>query len=187
MNNLQKNECDNENKICYDSFIGPIDNIKEREIFYISFAKRAEIDIADFSYSTNRNKKTFGHLFYLKNSNVKVKETFEKHENLKMLFNIGSYIEYIKFLPMLVNKDYKLGKTTGYYIKYSQGDLCLSDPSRNYTSYLFNICDKYTNNNYPMYKFKMNNNCTFVFEWKSKYGCKSCNLDETEKNYVIFS
>jgi len=182
---VQNNECLGENKLCYDSFIGPIDNVKEREFFYISYSRRNEIDINDFSYSTSKNKKPEGHIFYLKNSNIKEKQNFDKHENLKTLLNIGNYIEYIKALPLMTNKQYRFGKLDGYYMKYAQGDVCLSDPSKNYTSYLFVICDKFSNQNYPVFKMKSTDNCTFYFEWKSRYGCKSCNLDETEKHEVI--
>jgi len=183
---IQNNECQGETKLCYGSFIGPIDNVKEREFFYISYSKRDEIDISDFSYSTNKNKKPEGHIFYLKNSNAnyKEKQNFEKHENLKTLLNIGNYLEYIKALPLMTTNEYKFSKTDGFYLKYSQGDVCLSDPKKNYTSYIFVICDKFSNQNYPIYKMKSTDNCTFYFEWKNKYGCKSCNLDDTEKHYV---
>ncbi len=186
LNSIQNIECEGDNKLCYDSFIGPIDNVKEREFFYISYSKRDQIDIADFSYSTSKNKKPEGHIFYLKNSNINIKnnQNFEKHENLKTLLNVGNYIEYIKALPLMTNRNYKLGKTDGFYIKYAQGDVCMSDPKKNYTSYLFVLCDKFSNYNYPIYKMKSLDNCTFYFEWKSRYGCKSCNLDDTERHYV---
>lgn len=181
---IQTRECNSDNKICYNTFIGPIDNMKEKEIFYISYAKRDQIDISDFSYTTSKNKKDKAHIFYLKSSNISEKHNFEKHENLKNLLNVGNYIEYIRALPLMTHKENNREKTNGVYIKYSQGDTCLNDPQQNYTSYLFIICDKFSNENYPLYKMKTPDKCTFFFEWKTRYGCKSCNLDDTDKVYV---
>jgi hypothetical protein len=188
---LEKNkllECQNDDKLCYDSFIGPIDHLRENEIFYLSFNKRSKIDIKDFSYSTSQNKKPEGHIFYLKNSknisnNYNSNDKGEKHENLKIILNVGNNIEQIKVLPYLKSK-YDDGKVTGYYIKYSNGDLCSFSEKTNqkkyFNSYVFVICDKFTYNTSPIFKEKSEDKCTIYFEWRTLYGCKICNKDEIE-------
>lgn len=192
MEKNKKSICEQDDKLCYDSFIGPIDHLRENEIFYFSYNKRSKIDIKDLSYSTSQNKKPEGHIFYLKNSkniqnnlnngNINLNDKSEKHENLKIILNVGNYIEQIKALPYL-NYKFDDSKLSGYYIKYSNGDLC--DTNKNgekkyFNSYVFVICDKYTYNTSPIFKEKSDNKCTIYFEWRTLYGCKICNNDETD-------
>lgn len=180
----KKKACSQDNKLCYENFLGPIDHLREREMFYISYNKRSNIDIKDFSYSTIHNKKNLGHIFFLKNSK-KISDHFnekEKHENIKIILNVGNYIEEIKALPYLTYSSKE--KITGYFIKYSDGDLCSIDEKtkrkKYFNSYVFVLCDKFGSKTSPEFKIKSEDKCTIFFEWRTSFGCKVCNKDETD-------
>lgn len=181
--------CDsNSNEICYNNhkFIGPIHDIVKNDIFFMSFDKSDKISVDDFSYVRNKSFNEFGYIFGLfeHHNKTHLQRDLILNENFKIIKNLGSKISKI----ILSSGSPAIENTyPGFLIKYSDGDQCLSNPEISYTSYIFVICNKNANYNTPKLISKLNNNCTFIFEWENKFGCPSClkeNIESVKVNII---
>ena len=192
--------------LCYEnSFIGPV-NIKldlkeneERDLFFISLFEPKEINIYDFNHDDKSNEIKTGLIFGLFNSNnFQSKIETNKlglnltNSNMKIKKNLASSIKKIEILPKSIDANRKLG----LFIEYEEGDICLTDSTKKYKSYLYLKCNKYEISSPKLIKTK-DNNCTYIFEWPSPNACKNCLTKEINfydkgtcrygKRMIIFS
>lgn len=79
----------------------------------------------------------------------------ESHKNVSL--NIGS----VGTGPYLDKGRLKL--------KYENGDICKADPSKRYTTEIYFECDTFDYFPYP--NLIAREDCTFIFEWKTKFAC----------------
>ena len=180
--------------LCYEnSFIGPISNITvqdegqsstSHDLFFISLFEPKTVNIYDFSYDEEANKYKQGHIFGLFSVNNPVSEqennntdVFMDHnitfQNVKIKKNIAAQINKIQLVPKTIDSNKRLG----IVIDYTEGDICLSDPSKRYKTYLYLKCNKYEISTPRLVKVK-DNGCTYIFEWNSPYICKNCITSE---------
>lgn len=183
--------CNESSEICYKNFIGPINDHKNHDLFFISFNEREKINVQDFSYilDTSSPIKESGYLFGLFNNrntkNIDDTDNIIKIDNIKILKNLGTKLDKVLLIPGI---PYTHNISYGIMLNYKNGDICLDDPSKNYTSYLFISCAKFGYYTSPKYLGKVNNNCTYIFEWENRYGCPVClrkNTTEYPVNYFL--
>jgi hypothetical protein len=168
------------------SFIGPIIDNTDSSYYFISHKKLFNFTTNDFSYLELDVHIKKGHIFGLKKpsiiKNPKIGDKSILDENMRILVNMGSRIEYVKLIKNF---------TSGIIVKYTDGDVCQEDPTKRYSSYLIITCDKrkkYSNSNslpFILKKIKTND-CTKVFNWRTKYGCRSCLKKEVSPVKVKF-
>jgi hypothetical protein len=188
-----------DHKQCKHKFIGPIfsqnesdEEEEENNIFYLSLNNKDKLEVKDFTYAKENNICSSGHafaLFEFKNctqSELEDSKDYEFTSHTKILKNLGSKIDKITLIPAA---PFLNSVNPGISIKYSNGDICLSNPNLRYSSYIFLTCDKSGIYYPPKYIGKLNHNCTFVFEWETRSGCPSClrkNLNPVPvKNYFF--
>jgi hypothetical protein len=102
---------------------------------------------------------------------------------------LGSKIEKIVLIP---GEPFLHSVNPGIVIKYSTGDICIDNPNLRYSTYIFLTCDKSGIYYPPKFIGKINNNCTFFFEWETRNGCPSClkkNLNpvQVKLNMIIYN
>lgn len=135
--------CKEEISVCSENFVGPIKSQLQKEekddIFYISFNEKSnflklfkdDIKTVEYSYEEALDENITGHIFGFLNKDH-ISRTIEegntkRTENLKILKNLGSQINYVMLSP--INKDSLLEVDTGIFINYNLGDVCLANPS----------------------------------------------------------
>ena len=189
---IQKICSDQSGILCYDnSFIGPVslidknssnNNNDKKDLFFISLFEPKNINIFDFDNDEKSNEIKKGFIFGLftvKNHQTQI--NINKlgmnltNTNVKIKKNIASTIKKIEILPNSINANRKLG----LFIEYNEGDICLSDHTKRYKSYLYLKCNKYEISSPKLLKVK-DNNCTFIFEWPSPNICKNCVVKEIQ-------
>jgi hypothetical protein len=178
LKNQMTHSCDDETEICYNQFIGPVVDHKEKHIFYLSPFKQDQINITDFSIIDSADSNCHGHIFGLvdsldplKTSRQYTKEGKAILTRVKSLINLGSEIDRVYLSPF--KGEY------GLAIHYAEGDACYYDKSKKFNSYFFLVCDKGSLHNSPKFIGK-SDNCTYIFQLSSKYGCPSCLQGEVE-------
>lgn len=175
--------------LCYDnSFIGPISkyddkNIKnenQRDLFFISLFEPKTININDFVFDEDKSNIKNGQIFGLFNiDSFEISNELFKNltfKNTKKKKNLGVSIKKIDIINQEINRLTELG----LFIEFNEGDKCISDPNRNYKSYLYLKCNKYEISSPKLINI-LDNNCTYVFEWFSPYICKNCVVKELKK------
>ena len=100
---------------------------------------------------------------------------------MKIKKNLASSIKKIEILPKSIDANRKLG----LFIEYEEGDICLTDSTKKYKSYLYLKCNKYEISSPKLIKTK-DNNCTYIFEWPSPNACKNCLTKEIKYVFVGF-
>jgi hypothetical protein len=171
-------QCTDESEKCYSEFIGPITDHKDNYIFYLSTFIQDSINITDFTIVEDINRQCTGHIFALvdsheglRNPNQYTKEGKAVSIRVKSMANIGSQISRVFISP--------IKGRLGIIIQYTEGDRCHYDKTKKYSSLFMITCDKKSTHNSPKYIGKADN-CTFLFELTSKYGCPSCLKDDVE-------
>lgn len=188
-----------DHKKCKNKFIGPIinqnemvehniDDNEDNDIFYLSLNNKDKLVVKDFTYAIENGICSSGHIFALfefKNCTdpeLHNSNDYQFTSHTKILKNIGSQIDKIILIP---GAPYFNNLNPGLAIKYSNGDVCMSNPNLRYSSYIFITCDKSGIYYPPKYIGKLDNNCTYVFEWESLNGCPSCLRKNLEPVAVI--
>ncbi len=177
--------CNLNEDLCYGSFIGPI-TTPNKDIFYISLKNQDRLSITDFSISKEFNTVQNGYVFSLKPSNGGNEE--DTNKNTKLLYNMGSRIEYVKIMSETDLDDIDK-KKDGIVIKYNNGDPCPKYANREISTIVIITCEKEPDSLYnitpPVFVKSINDGCTNIFEWKTKYGCPSCLNTEVDALHVI--
>ena len=78
-----------------------------------------------------------------------------KVQNVKIKKNIAAQINKIQLVPKTIDSNKRLG----IVIDYTEGDTCLSDPSKRYKTYLYLKCNKFEISTPRLVKVK-DNGCT---------------------------
>ncbi len=189
---IQKICSDQSGILCYNnSFIGPVSLIEKKssnntkdkkDLFFISLFEPKTINIFDFANDEKSNEIKKGFIFGLFTvQNHQTQININKlginltNTNVKIKKNIASTIKKIEILPNSIDANRKLG----LFIEYNEGDICLSDHTKRYKSYLYLRCNKYEISSPKLLKVK-DNNCTYIFEWPSPNICKNCVVKEIQ-------
>ena len=154
--------------------IGPIVTKDDPNIYFISLLSSIEFSLSDYSYSIDQLSKKEGYVFSLipdiSNTTYNEKNNQTIINNIKKLRNIGSYLEEIKIIPKY--KDLLLFNQPGVMIKYTKGDTCEENPSKNYETYIFIYCD--TQNYVGSARLKSKKECAYIFEYTFRNACPLC-------------
>ena len=181
-------DCILKNKYYFLGFnqITYIDNIENKEFIYFKYFdnnNNSEYFINIFNALNFNNKyysyvfdKIKGHIFKL--SNIKS----NTNNPVKKLINIGSKIKYVEFLPYSEIKSnnasdnllFSQNITTGFFIKYENGDTCIENSNLKYSSIVFLLCENSNNIHSPQYLNYDNKKCLYHFLWKHKSFCSFC-------------
>lgn len=102
-----------------------------------------------------------------------------KLNNYRELKNLGSRLQDVR--------PYDSVERSGYEIIYTEGDVCLADPSKHYETHINYRCDTSSQSklhDYPMLVpidaqqgYTGSNQCKFFFVWHSPFACSVCQLD----------
>lgn len=176
-----------ENELCYNTFLGPIRDPKENNLFYLSYSQSNEIAIKDFSFNITDGYLPKGHIFSLFHLDSSYQQNTHV-DNTKMLKNIGSHIQTVEMISQpnnhlkreLESKNLtNIFNNTGLMIKYTDGEHCKE--SERFRSYLFLYCSKSRKDHSPRLTKKSENGCAFFFEMYSYEACPFCVKNQTDK------
>lgn len=171
ISNYKKNKeilCNLTGGLCAQNFYGPIRDIANKNLFYLSYNEPNLFNTTDYTY---KYKHSIESSFIIKLQNSK------EINNTKEVISLGKEISYIKLLNSQKNK--------GVIIKYTNGDTCESDPTQRYETILLLNCTKSQNEfsiiHAPTFVTQSPNKCKYYFSWSSTAGCPICLLSQASK------
>lgn len=145
------------------NLIGPLQTETSSTIVsvYLSVYTPLLFTINKFSYS-------LGHVFL-----IEKEKKWKINPKYKTLGRIISSVNLVDS----VNK-------SGIVVTYTEGDVCDSDPSVNYSVNLYFKCDKTIRGfGYPKILRQSDNQCIYYIEARSPFFCKTCLSNELSFNY----
>ena len=166
----KENLCSLTGGLCTNEFYGPIRNIANDDLYYLSYRSADIFNTTDFSYKYKSNIES-SFVYKLNND----KDSYAK-SNSKLVTSLGRDIAYIKML--------NAEKKKGVVIKYKNGDKCENDPSKTYETILLLNCTKsqnefFASSNSPKFIGTDQSKCLYYFSWSSSSGCPLCLSSQT--------